>query len=373
MILKEYEAKEALGKYGIAAPRNLPVRNMDELSAAFASFGGTVVLKPLGMKKRGKLGYVHFVDNIDDARKRALELFAVDGVKELLIEEKLEVSKEFYLGIAIDYSAQRPVLVLSSEGGVDIEETGKNNPGKVKKMHLSVLKGINPEGLRAFISSFGLDHKDSEELARISTQLYKMFLDYDADLIEVNPLALTKEGKMVALDCLFTVSDEALFRHPEFAERAMERNYSTDLERQAGSMGWSYLDMDGDIGILSSGAGLTMTILDLIKQYGGNAANFLDTAQMGREDIYKAFDLVSSNKKAKVIFVNIFAGLNRCDHLAEGIKNYIQEKNLEVPIVVRMIGNKEEEGFEILKGIDIEPIKELEPAVQRAVAVASEM
>ncbi len=370
MLLKEYEGKELLSKYGIASPIGFHAMNVDELVTAFQNIGSDAVIKPIGMKKRGKMGYIIFAKTSDEARAAGEKLFSIDGIKELIIEQKLDVENEVYVGIILDYSKRLPVLVLSSQGGVDIEEMADASPGKIKRVYISVLDGIDKQSLHSAVDSLRIDFDYSEEIERIALQLCKMFIENDAELLELNPLAITEDGRVAALDCLLAISDDALYRHPEFSALANERRTGTELEKQAAELGWSYLDMDGNIGILSSGAGITMAILDLLKLHGGKPANFLDTAQMGTEEVYKAFELMAKNKNAKVIFVNIFAGLNRCDLLAEGIKKYILEKKPSVPVIVRMIGNMEDEGFAILRSIGIEPIKELEPAVIKAVEIA---
>ncbi len=371
MKFYEHEAKEIFNKFGIQTPKYKLIRLAEDTARIFNEIGGTVVLKPLGIKQRGKQGYVFFVDNADEAKEKTEKLLAVEGVSQVLAEEKVNIKKELYVGITIDHSAGKIVLILSSEGGVDIEDISKKEPGKIKKIYINILDGLRIEEVREAIRSLGLE--EIKDLENIVQKIYKIFKKYDAEILEINPLAIAEDGKLVAVDAVLNISDDALFRHPEFEALAKERNYATEIERLAGNMGWSYIELDGNIGILSSGAGLTMSILDLIKLYGGKPSNFLDTAQMGADEIYKAFEILSKNQKIKVIFVNIFAGLNRCDDLAVGIRRYVLDYNPKTPIVVRMIGNMEDEGFKILKEIGIEPIKELEAAVEKAVNITKNM
>ena len=377
MQLFEHEVKEIFREFGIEVPRGKLVKNPEEVSEVVREIGGSVVLKPQILAKgRGKAGAILFADSPKEAEEKAGKLFGSEikgeKVREILIEEKVDIKKELYAGIAVDFSVKKPVIIASSEGGVEIEEIARKDREKIAKGFVGITEGIKEERLSEIGKRLGLDAELSNHFSEVLKKLYKIFREYDAEMVEINPLALTKEGKLVAIDGVLNVNNDSLFRHPEFEDLAEERLYSSELERMAGKMGWSYLGLEGNIGILSSGAGLTMTILDLIKRFGGLPANFLDTAQMDRNGIYKAFELLSKNPQIKVLLVNIFAGLNRCDELAEGIKDYYLAHKPKIPIIVRMIGNREEEGRKILREIGIEPIADLEVAVKKAVELASQ-
>jgi succinyl-CoA synthetase beta subunit len=207
-------------------------------------------------------------------------------------------------------------------------------------------------------------------MKEVLKKLYQIFRQYDAEMVEINPLALSKQGKAVALDAFLNIDDDSLFRHSDLIRPRGKSKEKFEFEQFLKEMKWKYIEMDGDIGILSSGAGITMAILDLISMRGGKTANFLDTAQMDAEGIYKAFSLFSGDKNVKVLLVNIFAGLNRCDDLAMGIKRYLSEHPLRIPVVVRMIGYREEEGKNILREIDIEAIRSLEEAVEKVIELS---
>lgn len=363
--LHEYEAKTIFKKFGIPVPRGNVFESVGELN----SIDFPVVVKPQGIKGRGKIGSIIFANNLIEAKEALSKLLnsEIKGeiIRQVLIEERIDVQKEIYVAIAIDFSKRRPVLIVSSDGGVDIEETAEKSPDKIRKTYSDISKVLKEEDIRNLAEFLG----SNEKFEDIVIKLWKIFKDYDAELVEINPLALTKSGDFIALDAVLNVNDDSLFRHPDL-EKIRKREYKNDLERIADEMKWTYIDLDGNIGILSSGAGLTMAILDLIKIYGGSPANFLDTAQMDADGIYKAFELLSKKQGLKVILVNIFAGLNRCDDLAEGIKRYVSDYKPKTPIVVRMIGNREEEGKRILREVGIDAIPELEKAIEKSVEIS---
>jgi succinyl-CoA synthetase beta subunit len=238
----------------------------------------------------------------------------------------------------------------------------------VKKVRFSISEGPTEKELGEQVSIF----KGSEQglMREVTKKLYQIFKQYDAEMVEINPLALCKQGKAVALDAFLNVDDDSLFRHSDLVRPRGKSKEEFEFEQNLKEMKWKYIEMDGDIGILSSGAGVTMAILDLISMSGGRPANFLDTAQMNAEGIYKAFSLFADNPKLKVLLVNIFAGLNRCDDLAMGIKRYLQENGLKTPLVVRMIGYREEEGKNILKEVNVEAIRSLEESVDKVIQIA---
>jgi succinyl-CoA synthetase beta subunit len=293
-----------------------------------------------------------------------------ERVSTLLVEEKIETDKEFYLGATIDYSSLKPVAIASPLGGMEIEEVAQKKPAKVKKIGFSISQGITDRELEELVSIF---HRTERMLMKqVARTLGQIFQKYDAEMTEINPLAVTKHGKAVALDAFLNVDDDSLFRHPDLVRPRGISWEEFEFEQSLKEKKWKYIEMDpeGEIGILSSGAGITMAILDLIKMRGGRPANFLDTAQMNAEGIYNAFSLFAGNPKLKVLLVNIFAGLNRCDDLAMGIKRYLQEHPLRMPLVVRMIGYKEDEGKSILKEIKVETIRSLEDSVEKIIQIA---
>jgi len=277
--------------------------------------------------------------------------------------------------VVVDYALAQPVVIASPVGGVNIEETARESPDLVSRVAVSPAEGLSPaqaQGLAEEIAARrpGLDVK---ALRDVILRLYDVFSQYDCEMIEINPLAAAREGSLIALDAAAIIDDEALHLHQDLVRpRGLSEE---EYRRQAvyRGKGWNYLPMDGNIGVLSSGAGIAMAILDLMISKGGRPANFLDTTAMDRQGIYDAFTLIfHHDPKIKTVLVNIFAGLNRCDLLAEGIKDYLSQHQPPFQVVVRMIGNRDEEGRQILRGIGIEPIAHLEEAIDRAIAVTEE-
>ncbi len=375
MRLYEYEAKEIFQKYGLVIPRGQVVESAEEARPFAFQIGGPVVIKPqVSTKKRGKAGAIRFASDPEEAFRQSQSLLGMtlnhEKISTLLVEEKIEIDKEFYIGMTIDYSSLKPVVIASPLGGVDIEEIAQEKPAMVKKIGFSISKGLTDQDLEEQASIF----KPNEQMLmkEVTKKLYQIFRDYDAEMVEINPLALTKQGIAVALDAFLNVDDDSLFRHSNLVKPRGMSQEEFKFEQSLKEKKWKYIEMDrdGEIGILSSGAGITMAILDLIKMHRGRPANFLDTAQMNAEGIYNAFSLFAGNTKLKVLLVNIFAGLNRCDDLAMGIKRYLQEHPLRMPLVVRMIGYREDEGKSILKGINVETIRSLEDSVEKVIQIA---
>jgi len=369
MNLREYQAKKIFKQKGLTIPPGRIACNPSEVEAIARELAGPVVLKPqLGFKKRGKLGIIKFADTHEVARKESESLFQqeVKGekIKTLLVEKKLNIAREFYLAATVDYSQRRPVLILSKQGGVDIEELAKNSPNQLLKIPVNPLTGPDV-GTFTKIDNFLNPH-----FSQIIKNLYEIFSEFDAEVVEVNPLIKTEDGDYIAVDAVLNINDDSLFRHEEIAGLKKEWGTSDPIADEAAANSWTYIDLPGDIAILSSGAGLTMTILDLIHFAGGSAANFLDTAQIDEEGIYKAFELLTKAKSSKALLINIFAGLNRCDSLANGIQSFLSENPMDMPVVVRMVGNKEQEGHKILRKAGIEPFTGLEDAIERVVQLS---
>jgi succinyl-CoA synthetase beta subunit len=373
MRLYEYEAKEIFQKHGLAIPKGQVVDSAEEARRFASQIGGPVVIKPQVLtKKRGKAGAIRFASDPDQAFRESQLLLGMtlkeEKVSKLLVEEKIEIDKEFYVGMTIDYSFLKPVGITSRSGGMDIEEVAQEKPAMVKKVRFSISEGPTEKEIGEQILVF--KGSEQESMREVTKKLYQIFKQYDAEMVEINPLALSKQGKAVALDAFLNVDDDSLFRHFDLVRPRGKSKEEFEFEQNLKEMKWKYIEMDGNIGILWSGAGVTMAILDLISMSGGRPANFLDTAQMNAEGIYKAFSLFADNPKLKVLLVNIFAGLNRCDELAMGIKRYLQENGLKTPLVVRMIGYREEEGKNILKEVNVEAIRSLEESVDKVIQIA---
>jgi len=366
MNLREYQAKKIFSTHGIEIPRGEIVADPDDASRVAKTFGCPVVLKPqLGVKGRGKVGGIGFADGPDQTRTEAARLFGStikgESVEVLLVEEKMSIAEELYLAVTVDYSNRQPLLIASSAGGVEIETVAESDPDRLCRIPVNILVGPSSDDFELITEQLG------EDVAQHMDALYRIFRDYDAEMVEINPLVRTTEGTLCAVDAVLNINADSVFRHDDLLALKKDIPVTDPIEEEAASSSWTYIDLPGDIGILSSGAGLTMTILDLINNAGGRPANFLDTAQIDDEGIYEAFHLLARAKETRVLLVNIFAGLNRCDHLAAGIIRYLEEHPIGIPIVVRMVGNLEEEGHRLLKEIGISPFSDLEDAVTEAV------
>lgn len=379
MRIYEYEVKKLFADQGIPVPRSDLAHDPDQAQKAAAEINGPVAIKAQTLiKARGKVGLIKFADDPEQAGLAAAELLGREHhdekVATLLIEEKLDSFTELYLGLVVDYSQGQPVILASPEGGMEIEEVANRKPDKLLRLPISPGAGLSP-GQAGEVGRFlatgveGAKPGLAAEIAGLLESLYQLFVERDLEMLEINPLAVTKDGSVLALDGAAVLDGDALFRQEDLVKPRNQSEEEFTQERAFSGRGWSYLQLEGDIGILSSGAGITMAILDLMRMWGGKPANFLDTAQMDRKGIYDAFKIFLGQDAIKTVLVNIFAGLNRCDYLAEGIKDFLSEYQPSFKVVVRMIGNRDEEGMQVLRPIGIEPIRQLEAAVKKAIAV----
>jgi succinyl-CoA synthetase beta subunit len=377
MRIYEYETKELLSEAGIAIPRSGLAHSPGEAAETASSLGFPVVLKAQTLvKARGKAGLIQFAESPKQAEELAASLLGREHhgetIKTLLVEEKLDLAGELYLGIAVDYTAGVPVVLAGRAGGIEVEETA--GAGLMRKFHVTPSLGLKPEQAGEVALFLAGDEANSnaelvKQLREVILTLYRLFVERDMEMLELNPLALVPQRGVIAVDGAAVLDGDALWRQPDLVRPRNQTEAEFEQEKDHRNRGWSYLQLDGDIGILSSGAGITMAILDLMRMQGGRPANFLDTAQMDRKGIYDAFQLFKGDAAIKTVLVNIFAGLNRCDHLAEGIKDFLQEFHPDFNLVVRMAGNREEEGKRILEEIGVTPIRELEGAVEKAIEV----
>ena len=376
MRLYEHEVKDLLAGAGLAAPRGELARDPAEARRIAAELGGPVVVKAQSLvKARGKAGLIGFADTPEEAAGLAESLLGREHqgekISALLVEEKVSLSGELYLGVAVDYTACRPLVLASRAGGVEIEQTARENPDQILRVPVSPSQGLGPAQageVAAFLAQ-GQPPELGRSLARAVEAVYHLFVERDLEMLEVNPLGLVDGRNVVAVDGAAALDGDALFRQPDLVKPRNQSPGEFEREQDFRRRGWSYLRFEGDIGILSSGAGITMAILDMMRLRGGKPANFLDTAQMDRKGIYDAFQIFLNDPSIKTVLVNIFAGLNRCDHLAQGIKDFLQEFHPGFRVVVRMAGNREQEGSAILAEIGVETIRELERAVDKAIAV----
>ncbi|MFZ3059852.1 MAG: ADP-forming succinate--CoA ligase subunit beta [Candidatus Methanoperedens sp.] len=342
MKLYEYDAKEIFKGNSIPVPEGSLISNPGDAENIAGKLGTVVIKAQVMTGGRGKAGGIAKASNPQEAHRSAQRILGMSikglPVNKLLVEEYKKPDKEMYLGITIDRAAKCPLIMVSSEGGIDIEEIAKTAPRKIVKMHINPLTGIHDYQARMLANS--LNKNKSLTTADIIKKLYRVFIHYDCTLAEINPLADSRDG-IFALDAKMVIDDNALFRQ-DFREEE-----TGSLEETAKKNGMSYVGLDGDIGCIVNGAGLAMATLDLIKQYGGEPANFMDVrAGANAEQMKIALRIVSSNKKVKAIIINIFGGLTKCDEVARGIIDVIAE--IKVPLVIRLAGTNENEGRDIL-------------------------
>jgi succinyl-CoA synthetase beta subunit len=365
--LYEYMGKELFNRYGLTIPRGKMVASPEEAAAVAAEIGAPVVIKSQVLSgKRGKGGGIKFADTPEEAREAAAQVLGmtVQGLKVemILVEEKLAIDHEFYVAITVDGAAKAPVLIASAQGGMDIEEVPDEF---IVKEHLDVCLGIQPYLCREVCRRLGITGAVAKEFSRLLPILYRIFREKDAELVEINPLVLSGE-KLIAADAKVTIDDEALYRQkdlPVVDDR-------TEAERQAHALGLSYVQLDGNIAVMANGAGITMGTLDIIQHYGGAPANFLDAGGgTGMEATAKALEILLSTNP-RVIFINIFGGITRCDDVARALVKVKQEKGINVPVVIRLVGTNEEEGVRLLREHGIEAYKVMHEAAAKAVELA---
>ena len=376
MRLFEYEAKEILRAKGIEVPRGVLVRPGEDPLAKMKEAGlkpPVVVKAQVLVAGRGKAGGIKMAKTEEDVVRIVEELFKkpIKGIvpKILLIEEAIPHEVELYASIVIDRSARKPVVLASRYGGMDIEEIAREKPESIVRQHVDPFIGMKGYQARLVGKKIGLSGKALASFANFLTALYEAFVEYDAELAESNPLALVGD-KVIPLDARMIVDDNALYRHPELAkERLEETGEYTEWEIKARKRGLAFVELDGDIGIIGNGAGLTMTTMDLVYEYGGKPANFLDIGGGARADLVKnAVSFLIEYPKAKKIFINIFGGITRGDEVAKGIVAALKELGeLPKPIVIRLAGTKAEEGREILRQAGIEAFTDPIEAVKRVI------
>lgn len=377
MKLLEYEAKEYFRRHGISTPQGRMVTTPREARDYTAELGKPVVIKAqLPVGGRGKAGGVRFADTPEEAAEVADALLGmrIKGltVEKLYVEEKLRIVNEIYLGVTVDRRNKAYVVLASSEGGMDIEEVAAKTPERIVRHLVDPVHGLRSYHGNLVAKRLGYGGRKMLQFAAVVESLYELALEMDAELTEINPLAEVEDG-FTAADARLNVDNNALFRHRELEERLLESYQSelTEREMKARSKGLTYVELDGNIGIIGNGAGLTMATLDTVMLYGGRAANFLDLGGgAAPERIDEAAKFVLGDERTKTLLVNVLGGITRCDHIAEGVVAARREVAVEKPIVVRMMGTNEEEGRKILKEAGIETLGSMEEAAELAVKLA---
>jgi len=368
--LYEYEAKEIASKYGIPVPRGKIAKTPDEVAYIARELGPVVIKAQVLVGGRGLAGGVKAASTPEEAFRIASSLLSStirgEKVNALLVEEKVCIARELYLSLTVDRTARKPVYLVSEIGGVEIEELAKKYPEKMHRIYVDPEIGYTDYMSRDALVALNLPWSALGELSPLMKSMYRIMLDYDAELVEFNPLAYTCEGKLVALDAKIIIDDNSLYKHPEL-QRLHGRDLS-DYEKKAKDLGFSYVELDGDIGVISNGAGLTMATMDSILYYGGKPANFLDIGGgASRDRVKEAVKLMLTHPRSKVLLINIFGGITRCDEVAAGIVEALREVGVSKPIVVRMLGTNEEEGRRILREHGIDAYFEMDDAVKAVV------
>jgi succinyl-CoA synthetase beta subunit len=376
MKLQEYQAKRVFADAGIPTPESELAETTEEAVAAAERVGLPVAVKAqVQVGGRGKAGGIELADSVEEVRAAADRIIGMDlkglHVDSVLVEAAVDFHNELYVGVTMDRGEGRPVAMVSTEGGVDIEAVAAERPEAIHREHVHPGFGLHPYQARRAAYEAGVDREVAGEVASVLETLYRVWDDTDGSDAEINPLMVTDEG-VVAADAVFNVDDDALFRQPEVAEMEERADAGDDLERKADEYGFDYVRLDGSVGIIGNGAGLVMTTLDLVDYYGGAPANFLDVGGGAKADrVANALDMVFSDDNVEAVVFNIFGGITRGDEVARGINAALSEfEEIPKPVVVRLAGTNAAEGMEILDTSLVEVEKTLEAAVQRAVALA---
>lgn len=372
MRLYEYQAKDIFNRYGIKIPRGIVTDTAEKIEFDTTP---SVVKAQVLVGGRGKSGGIKFVDNREDVKKTVQQLLSTnikgEQVKKVLVEERLHIEHEFYLGITLDKDRRIPVALASTNGGMDIEEVAINSPESIIKRYIDPLFGFWDFDARKIAKDIGISGSDLMEVTSVLSALYSIFKEYDAELVEINPFVRTAEGIFFAADAKILIDDNALFRHAEFEEQ-VKQEYS-DLELKAKMKNIAYVGLDGDIGIIGNGAGLVMATIDTVQLYGGNPANFCDLGGgASKNRVIDAIDIVLSNKNVKGIFINIMGGITRCDEIAKGIIEYKSRKRIDIPFVIRMVGTKEDEGRKICESNGIPVMSTMDEAAKTIIRLVKE-
>jgi len=369
MNIHEHQAKEILKKFGVNVPKGTVVFSLEDIEKKFKILktNKIVIKAQIHAGGRGKAGGIKIVDNLSELKKQAKNLFGKKlvthqtgsqgrVVKRLYLEETCAISKEFYLSCLIDRSSSKITFISSVEGGTNIEEVAKKNPEKIVTTKLNFSKSVSEKDVKKIIQPFNLSKQLEEKAFNIIQSIYKILIEKDASLIEINPLVLTKDNNLLCLDAKINFDDNALYRHPEILS-LKDLNEENPIETEASKHDLAYIKLSGKIGCMVNGAGLAMATMDIIKLYGSEPANFLDVGGgASKEKVAAAFKIILSDKNVKGILINIFGGIMRCDVLAQGVVEAARETNLSIPLVVRLAGTNVDLGKKILKNSDLKII-----------------
>ncbi len=353
MDLYEHQGKELLRQYGIETLEGIVAASPQEARAAAEQLGGPVAVKAQVLTGgRGKAGGIKVVEDGESAEEAARQILGMEirghKVRRVLVEAGAKIASEMYLSIMVDRTAKKPLILFSTEGGIDIEEVAERNPDAIVRIHIDPLLGLLPYEVRELIFGAGLEGDVAKGVEKTLNNLYEAFVEADASLVEINPLVSTEDGRVLALDAKVTVDNSSLFRHRDIAE-LHDVDAADPEEQKAQEAGLQYVKLDGDVGILGNGAGLVMSTLDVVAQAGGEPANFCDVGGgASAEKIAEALDVVTANEQVKSVLFNIFGGITRGDEVARGLLTALERSDVDLPIVVRLDGTNAEEGRQIL-------------------------
>jgi succinyl-CoA synthetase beta subunit len=373
--LHEYQSKRVFAQYGIPIPQGDVATTAAQARQIAERLGGAVVVKSqILVGGRGKAGGIKLAKNPEEAEELANQILGMTikglTVDTVLVDQAADIREEIYLGITIDRAQRKPVLMASSAGGVEIEEVARTTPEKIHKLAIDPIMGLLDFQTRNLAFDLGMRRALIRQFTIIAEALYQSFVGSDASLAEINPLVVTGDDKLLAVDGKIVLDDNGLFRHPDLAELRGTQE-EAEAERQARQAGLSYVKLDGEIGCMVNGAGLAMATMDIIKLYGAEPANFLDIGGGARSDkVAAALRIILSDSHVKAVLFNIFGGITRCDEVARGILEALKEVPTDVPMVARLVGTNEEEGRQILAEADMATAKSLAEAAEQAVAMA---
>jgi succinyl-CoA synthetase beta subunit len=382
MNIHEYQAKGVLKKFGVTVPRGVPALSVDEAVKGAQQLGGPVwvVKAQIHAGGRGKAGGVKVVKSIDDVKKEATRILGSTlvthqtgpkgkQVHRLYIEEGSLIDREFYLSMLLDRETSRVAIVVSTEGGMDIEQVAHDTPDKITTIQVDPVANICPHHVRAVSKVLGLNAELQKQMSPLLTNLYKAFVETDMSLLEINPLVVTKDNKLICLDAKVSIDDNALYAHPDIASLRDETEEDAK-EIEASKFELNYIALDGTIGCMVNGAGLAMATMDIIKLYGESPANFLDVGGSAtKERVSAAFKIITSDPSVKGILVNIFGGIMKCDVIAEGVVAAVKDVGLKVPLVVRLEGTNVDLGKKIIaeSKLNVTSADDLDDAAQKIV------
>jgi succinyl-CoA synthetase beta subunit len=377
MKLHEYQSKQIFAKFGVPIPRGRVASTADEARHIAEELGGRVVIKSqVLVGGRGKAGGIRLAKSPKEAAELATMVLGMEikglPVRKVLVDEAMGIDKEIYLGITNDRAARRPVMMASAAGGVDIEEVAATTPEKIIKTRIEPLLGLREYQARDMAVSIDLPREYWRPFGEIAEGLWRAYTESDATLAEINPLVITADKRLVALDGKMIVDDNALFRHPDLNE-IRDLAAEDPLEVEARKYGLSYINLDGDVGCMVNGAGLAMATMDIIKLCGGEPANFLDIGGGASSDkVAAALRIILEDPKVKAVLFNIFGGITRCDEVARGVLAALEEVNASVPMVARLVGTNAEEGLRLLADAHMVTAETLVDAAKRAVEITKE-